>query len=151
MRKPKKAKRVKLEALPKIRRRLRKLWTLAVRAKFRNRCAITGIEHGAVGSNGKPAILNCHHLETYRMCPALRYDYVNGILLSPSAHKYGRNSAHQGCIWFAEWLRTKRPEQYAYVLKHRDDVVDLNSREYLYAIETRLNSIIDLLDPRHTL
>jgi hypothetical protein len=141
MRKPKKAKRVKLEALPKIRRRLLRLWKEAVRAQFGNCCAVTGVKDKEM-VNGKPTILNCHHLESYRMCAFLRYDPMNGILLSPSAHKYGRNSAHQGPIWFAEWLRNNKPMQWAFVLNNRDKLIDLNDRETLATLECRLRDYI---------
>jgi hypothetical protein len=144
MRKPKKAKRVKLEALPKIRRRLLRLWKEAVRAQFSNRCAVTGVKDKEM-VNGKPTILCSHHLESYQMTPALRYDPMNGILLSSAAHKYHRNSAHKGNIWFTEWLRTKHPDRYAYVLEHRDDPINLNDRETLARLERYLLAIIPSL------
>ena len=87
------------------------------------------------GSESTP---NAHHLENRNTCRALKFDEMNGILLCPSHHKFGKNSAHKGGIWFAEWLRTHYPAHYAYVLAHRDDEMNLNDRETLARLEDML-------------
>jgi len=46
----------------------------------------------------------------------LRYDENNGILLCPKCHKFGKFSAHKNGLWFSEWLRKNRPEQYKYLI-----------------------------------
>jgi len=99
---------------------------------------MTGTVKGTI-INGKPAILDAHHVE-HRTCQSLRYNATNGILLTKSAHKFGRNSAHRGMIYFAEWLRTNRPLQYAYVLEHRNDPINLDDRDALYALEAKLKA-----------
>ena len=134
-----KIKKQKLESKAKIRRRLYRLWSQKVMLLNGNACAVTGTKNGEI-IDGKPAILDGHHLENRITCQALRFDALNGIALNKRSHKFGRNSAHKGPIWFAEWLRTHRPLQYAYVLAHRNDPIDLENREVLYAIEEKLKA-----------
>lgn len=134
-----KIKKQKLESKAKIRRRLYRLWSQKVMLLNGNACAVTGTKNGEV-IDGKPAILDGHHLENRITCQALRFDALNGIALNKRSHKFGRNSAHKGPIWFGEWLRTHRPLQYAYVLTHRHDPIDLEDRDVLYAIEAKLKA-----------
>jgi hypothetical protein len=136
--KVKKVQKQKLESKAKIRRRLFKLWSEKSQLIHNETCAITGTKRGSL-VNGKPAILDCHHIEN-RSNPNLRYSIENSILLTKSAHKFGRDSAHRGMLWFAEWLRTHRPLQYSYVLEHRNDPIDLDDRDVLYAIEKKLKA-----------
>lgn len=105
-----------------------RLWTARVGDAWGHRCAVCGSE----------STPNAHHLENRNTCRALKFDENNGILLCPSHHKFGKNSAHKGGIWFAEWLRTHYPERYAYVLAHRDDEMNLNDRETLARLESML-------------
>ena len=129
----KKAKKKRLEPTARIRRRLMRLWTECVHLEFGGKCAVCG-------STSTP---NAHHLENRNTCRALRYDPSNGILLCPSHHKFGKDSAHKGGIWFADWLLKHRPYQFAYVLEHRNETVNLNDREVLAEIEARLRSRIE--------
>lgn len=121
-------KRRKLEPLARIRRRLMRLWTARVAEEWGHRCAVCGSE----------STPNAHHLENRNTCRALRYDPMNGILLCPSHHKWGRNSAHKGGIWFADWLMRNHPDRFAYVLANRDREMDLNDRTVLAELEGRL-------------
>ena len=116
-----------------------KLWTSRVHEMHGGVCAICGKRHGEDNGNGKPTYLNAHHIEPRATCARLRYDPLNGILLCPSCHKFGRNSAHKGSIWFITWLMTNRPLQYAYVLEKRDEQVDINDRGYLDSVEKLLS------------
>ena len=131
--KVKKEKRVKLEKFPKIYRRLMKLWSAKVRLLWGNRCAVTKV-------SGEEKILDTHHIESRIMCQVLRYDPLNGILLSKTAHKYGRNSAHQGPVWFFQWLRKHHRPMWRYVLGHRNGKIDLKDREVLYQLEEKLKA-----------
>ena len=56
--------------------------------------------------------LQVHHVLDRRLYPAYRLDPDNLIVLCPRCHTFGRHSAHGNGIWFAEWLRMHRPEQY---------------------------------------
>ena len=137
-RKKTKPKKIKLESKAKIRRRLYRLWSQKSLGAHNNSCAITGTKRGEV-INSKPAILDCHHIEN-RSNASLRFEILNSIVLTKSSHKFGRNSAHKGMIWFAEWLRSHRPLQYEYVLAHRDDPIDLDDRETLARLEAKLSA-----------
>lgn len=135
---PAKPKKVKLESKAKIRRRLFKLWHSKVMLLNGDKCAITGIVNGSINSQNKASILDAHHIECKEVNPSLRFDAMNGIALSKSSHKFGRNSFHKAPLWAAEWLRINRPLQYAYVLAHRDDIINLEDRDILYSIEAKL-------------
>ena len=136
----KKIKKQKLENKPKIRRRLFRLWHDKVMLLNGDKCAVTGIANGADVADGKQAILDAHHIECKEANPSLRFDAMNGIALNKSSHKFGRNSFHKAPLWAAEWLRANRPKQYAYVLAHRNDPIDLEDRDVLYAIEAKLKT-----------
>jgi len=136
-----KSKKPKLESKAKIRRRLFRLWSLKIMEANGNVCAVTGEVRGEE-RNGKPIILDGHHLESRYSCKALRFDILGGIALNKSSHKFGRESAHKGPIWFAEWLRIHRPKQYAYVLEHRADEINLEDRKVLAEIEAKLKSAV---------
>lgn len=140
--KSKKGKRKRLESLPRKRRRLMRLWTERVHEVNGGVCAVCGKRHGEVDpATGKPCYLNAHHIEPRATCAALRYDVMNGILLCPSCHKFGRNSAHKGMIWFVTWLMNNSRGQYDYVMAHRDDVVNVNDRAYLDSVEEKLKPV----------
>lgn len=133
-------KKPKLESKAKIRRRLFKLWHDKVMLLNRDTCAISGIVRGDINSKDKASILDAHHIECKEVNPSLRFDALNGIALSKSSHKFGRNSFHKAPLWAAEWLRQHRPLQYDYVLKNRDNQIDLDDRDVLYAIEDKLKT-----------
>ena len=78
-------------------------WSRAVRDRDGNRCAVCGTVNYP----------QAHHILPKRFFKAVALDIDNGICLCPSHHKFGRYSAHQNAVWFAEWLKTHRPEQYA--------------------------------------
>ena len=131
--KAKKAKRRKLEPKARIRRRLMKLWTMAVHAEFGEKCAVCG-------STNLP---NAHHIESRIMFKGLRYDPMNGVLLCPTHHKFGQDSAHMAGCWFARWLANNLPERFDYVLAHHSDPdPDLDDRDVLASIEAMLRSRI---------
>jgi hypothetical protein len=135
---PARPKKVRLESKARIRRRLFKLWHDKVMLLNGNVCAVSGIVNGAINIKDKASILDAHHIECKEVNPSLRFDALNGIALSKSSHKFGRNSFHKAPLWAAEWLRTHRPLQYDYILAHRDDKIDLEDREVLYSIEAKL-------------
>lgn len=123
-----KVRRKKLEPLARIRRRLMRLWTKRVYEDWGGRCAVCGSE----------SLPNAHHLENRNTCRALRYDPMNGVLLCPSHHKWGKDSAHKGGIWFADWLLKNHPDRFGYVLENRNRDVNLNDRTVLSALEALL-------------
>ena len=132
--------RKKLEKKTTIRNRLMRLWVEKVRLLNGDRCAVCGRTYGDVDGAGKTCFLNAHHIDSRHTNPRLRWDALNGILLCPKHHKFSKNSAHKGSIWFITWLMKYRWNQYAYVMSHRDESIDIDDRDTLYSIETCLRS-----------
>lgn len=135
-----KKKRKKLEKKTTIRNRLMRLWVEKVRLLHGDRCAVCGRAYGDVDIKGKACFLNAHHIDSRNTNPRLRWDAMNGILLCPKHHKFSKNSAHKGSIWFITWLQKYRWNQYVYIMSHRDEPLDIEDRNALYEIEERLRS-----------
>ena len=57
---------------------------------------------------------NAHHI-IGRINYNLRWDLKNGCLLCTSCHKFSRNSAHNNPVYFINWFRVHRPEDYEYL------------------------------------
>lgn len=138
--KPKRIKRKKLEKKTTIRNRLMRLWVEKVRLLHGDRCAVCGRAYGDVDAKGKECFLNAHHIDSRNTNPRLRWDALNGILLCPKHHKFSKNSAHKGSIWFITWLQKYRFNQYVYIMQHRDEAIDIEDRDTLAAIEERLRA-----------
>ena len=138
--KAKRPKRKKLEKKTTIRNRLMRLWVDKVRVLNGDRCAVCGRSYGDVDAKGKSCFLNAHHIDSRHTNPRMRWDALNGILLCPKHHKFSKNSAHKGSIWFITWLMKYRFDQYVYIMSHRDEDLDIENRDVLYAIEERLKA-----------
>lgn len=138
--KPKPKKRKRLEKKTTIRNRLMRLWVEKVRILHGDRCAICGRAYGDVDAKGKECFLNAHHIDSRNTNPRLRWDALNGILLCPKHHKFSKNSAHKGSIWFITWLMKYRWNQYVYIMSHRDEPINIEDRNVLYSIEESLKS-----------
>lgn len=134
------SKRKKLEKKSTIRNRLMRLWVEKVRILNGDRCAVCGRSYGDVDAKGKQCFLNAHHIDSRHTNPRMRWDALNGILLCPKHHKFSKNSAHKGSIWFITWLMKYRYDQYVYIMTNRDDEIDIESRDVLYSIEKRLKA-----------
>ena len=108
MKKPKKPN------VPKMKRKAFKLWSEKVRNAYNNKCAICGSEK----------MINAHHIES-RKSASLRFSVEQGVALCPLHHKFdSKNSAHNGAIWFYQWLLKNRPLTIEFILSHRDDPID---------------------------
>jgi hypothetical protein len=132
--------RKKLEKKTTIRNRLMRLWVEKVRILHGDRCAVCGRAYGDIDAKGKECFLNAHHIDSRHTNPRLRWDALNGILLCPKHHKFSKNSAHKGSIWFITWLQKYRWNQYVYIMQHRDEEIDIDNRDTLAAIEARLRA-----------
>ena len=117
-----------------------RLWTARVGDEWGHKCAVCGSD----------SLPNAHHLENRNTCRALRYDPMNGVLLCPSHHKFGKDSAHKGGIWFADWLRRHHPGRLDYVLAHRLDEINLNDRATLARIEAYLRAPCHVETPQES-
>ena len=138
--KPKVPKKKKLDSVPKINRRLFKLWSEAVRGKNMFKCEYCGIERGTINENGKPVKIDAHHLMNRDItdCP-LKFDIRNGIGLCPKHHKFSSDeSFHMNPVVTMNWILEHRPDSFKFVLENYKVRVDLHNREILAEIEERL-------------
>ena len=120
------------------------------------RCEYCGIAKGEIKGNGKPTVLNHHHL-IVRENHGLRFNPRNCITLDQWCHKFGREGAHRGTLIFNEWFRMNqyRGNDYYYLIDHKDDS-PIESLEdvalavaQLYAERARL--IVARLENEHTI
>jgi len=132
------AKEKKKQSLPTIRRRIFKLVSLICRERAGYACEVCGMKKGDL-HNGKPQRVEAHHLFSRSIKDSpLKFDMMDLICVCTLHHKTGRYSAHKNPIWFAEWLKKHKPEQYQYILDHCDDTVNLDDRAVLEEIELKL-------------
>jgi len=146
----KKPKKKKLDSIPKINRRLFKLWSLAVRDRAEHKCEYCGISKGEIhiNSDGKPikTKIDSHHLlsRDIKDCP-LKFDILNSIAVCPTHHKWGIPSFHRDPVDTITWLQKHHPDRYEYVLKYdRNMTVDLQNRKVLEEIESKLKEQLPL-------
>lgn len=121
--------RPKRESTKTIVARLYKTWSAIVHGRANGRCEVCGAE----GKN------DAHHVQPRQICSGLRFDPRNGVCLCPSHHKYGHQSAHKGMLWFVDWFRKTRPEDYEFVMMCLDHELDCKNRFRLYTIEDNLH------------
>ena len=118
--------------------RLYKTWSSIVHARSNDRCEVCGSE----GKN------DAHHVQPRQICSGLRFDPRNGVCLCPSHHKYGHQSAHKGMLWFVDWFKNHRPDDYAFVMSWLDHEIDCKNRGVLYSVEENLHDKYeDAIDP----
>ena len=137
----KKPKKKKLESIPKINRRLFKLWSEKIRERHNQRCEYCNISKGEKGHNGKIVEnMNAHHIiSRVKKDSYLKWDLINGICCCSGCHKFSEDSFHRSPITTMNWLLQNHPDRYSYLLEHFNDKIDLQNREILYEIERCLN------------
>lgn len=138
--KSKKPKKKALPRLPKIRARIMRAWSEAVRTRDGFECIYCGKKKGEIKPNGKVVVIQAHHCLTRdaKGCP-LRYDIRNGVSLCAEHHKFSNKiSAHKSPIVFYEWMRHNKSEQYEFILSHSNALCDLDNRQVLEEIENRI-------------
>lgn len=93
-------------------------------------CELCGARRGGIKENGKPVILNHHHL-IGREWHNLRFNPHNCITLDQWCHKFSRTGAHRGSFLFNEWFRNNeyRANDYDYVIKHAREDKDIEELE----------------------
>jgi len=138
----KKTKKKKLESLPKIKRRLFRLWSEAVRQSADFSCEVCGIKRGEMTDKGSPTKIDAHHLVSRHIKDSpLKFDIRNGISVDPAHHKFlPEKSFHKAGLVMAEWLRLNMPDRYQFVLENIDRRVDLDNRHVLAKIEEKLKA-----------
>ncbi len=95
-----------------------KLWSEIIRSK--GQCEICGSYKAQ----------NPHHV-IGRQNYNLRWDVRNGCLLCSNHHTSGRLSAHNDSIWFMEWFKKNRPDDYKYLVKKKNEFWDLDYEKVL--------------------
>lgn len=121
--------RPRRESTKTITARLYRTWAAIAHAFANDKCEVCG-------ATGK---LDAHHVQPRQICSGLRFDPHNAVLLCPSHHKYGHRSAHKGMLWFADWFKTNRPDDYEYVMQNLDSELDCRDRIALYNVERDLH------------
>ena len=87
---------------------INKLWkecTELVKERDNNQCCICG----------QSGLLHVHHILPKERFKDLRFELNNLIVLCPKHHMFSRWSAHKNGIFFSEWLKQNRPNQYKYI------------------------------------
>lgn len=132
----------KLESIPKINRRLFKLWSEQVRKRSNNCCEYCNKKVGETDQEGKTLKkIDAHHLQSRKVKDnPLKFDIFNAVAVCPLHHKFSCNeSFHRAPVVTINWLIKKFPERFEHVLMHYNDTVDLQNREVLKEIEKCLN------------
>ncbi len=117
--------------MKKIKKRLDKLWSQIIRSK------------GSCEICGKTEYLNAHHVIGRRKL-ATRWDLRNGACLCSSCHTFSQNSAHQNPIWFDQWLRNNRPEDYKHLQEKQWEIKKFTKKE-LELLEVALKEKLEHL------
>jgi len=133
-------KKVKLDSLPKIRRRLFKIWSEKVRERAGHRCEFCGKAKGEIGPNGNPINkIDAHHLNSrYVKDGPIKFEIKNGIGVCPGCHKFGTINFHDNPVNTMSWLLENHKDRFDYVLANTARKVDLDNRKVLEEIEARL-------------
>lgn len=130
------AKKKKLDSIPKINRRLFKLWSEAVKERAGGKCEFCG--HKTKEDNGHGLInkLDSHHLISRKIKDSpFKFDIRNGVLADPFHHKFGIPSFHKDPITTITWFIKNRPDDYKFLLENCTFSVDLENRKVLEEIE----------------
>jgi len=137
----KKNSKKKLDPIPKINRRLFKLWSEAVRENAGHQCEYCGIKRGDINKNSKKTKIDAHHFYSRNIsdCP-LKFDIRNGIAVCPICHKFGELAFHRNPIVCYEWLKAKQPDKHKFVLENHSVRVNLHNRKVLERIELHLKN-----------
>ncbi len=106
-----------------LRNRADKLFSLWVRRD--GKCSI--VIHPYCKCGG---VLQCAHIIT-RGTTALRYDPMNAIPLCAAHHRW----FHQHPFEFVAFIKKAFPNNYAYIMKHKNDVVKKTEDLYRQVIE----------------
>jgi len=95
----------KLKELKKEKTRKDKEWKKAVLTKYNGRCFICG----------ETKMPNAHHIIPKNFTET-RWDEMNGIILCPKHHKFGKFSAHKHALWFIVQLMGSDLNQFNYLV-----------------------------------
>ena len=96
---------------------------------------------------------NAHHIFP-RNISIYRHEYMNGILLCPSDHKYNfKFSAHKNPMRFAIWLIKNQPKRWEWLLQHEGNMESppkINYKEIYLSLDEKLKSLTNILQQEET-
>ncbi len=116
----------KIKDIRRLTRLARKLWASLVKMQYNGKCAVCR----------STEYINAHHIESYRVCKALRFDPHNGILLcAKKHHKFSYPAAHTSWILLYKVLKS---DTIFYLQEHYLDPPPEITVEYL---ETVINNL----------
>jgi len=98
---------MKIKSKKWIEREKLKEWRKKVLERDNFKCQICGY---------KPTKPQVHHIIP-KQFEELKYDDMNGITFCFNHHKVGKFSPHQNSLFFTEWLKANKPEQFKYLIK----------------------------------
>lgn len=146
--KVKKTKKTKQTSIPVITRRLFRMASKCCRDNAGNKCEICGAKSGDSSPSGGKTKIEAHHIMSRdNKDSLLKFDLRNLIALCSQCHKFGKFSAHKHGIWFAEWLKTNKPEKYQWILDNSERTANLKDRKILDWIQDCLGKGLPLDDP----
>lgn len=129
----------KLDSIPKINRRLFKLWSESVKERAGDKCEFCGHKTGEDNGHGIINKIDSHHIISRKIKDSpLKFDVRNGVIADPFHHKFGIPSFHKDPITTITWLIKTRPEDYKFLLENSLFIVDMENRYVLEEIERRL-------------
>lgn len=105
-------------------------WANIVKERANNCCEICG-------SNKS---INAHHVISRRILRT-RWDLRNGIALCSSHHFFGNFSAHSNPIWFLNWFKLYRPDDYKYLESVKNEIISYSLEDYQEILEKLLDNI----------
>lgn len=145
----KKTGKKKLVPKPRLRRKLLTLWSEKCRSTVDYTCIICGAKQARNGEeiDGIKIVkkVDAHHIVGKEIHNSFfRFHLTNAACLCPSCHKFGNNSAHRNAVFFINFIQTNYPDRFAYLLKYNDIRIDLDNREVLAEIESKLKEGLPL-------
>lgn len=71
-------------------------------------------------TNIKPRALSVHHILP-REFRDLIFDYKNLITLCSNCHQFSKYAAERNALFFSNWLKINKPNEYNFLMKYLDD------------------------------
>ena len=113
-----------------LKRQADKLWSEIIRSK--KCCEICG----------RPNANNPHHV-IGRVNYILRWNIRNGCLLCAGCHTAHRFSAHNDPLYFMDWFKKTRPEDYEYLREKKNELWDKDYEKILIKLKGEHENIIN--------
>lgn len=110
---PKKVKPKKKPKKSTLKKKMDNTWSKKIRERANYRCEICR----DLGLEQKGKKVEAAHV-VGKGCTFLRWDLRNGVCACTTHHKFGVRSSHLNPVWFSEWFKKYRPDDWQYVKDH---------------------------------